>query len=72
MRKSPETIDLVPVGNENLSATEFIELVKTSKHLIKKSEIVPPVLGKKDFGSFDVSYNRPIYKPFFGFKPITR
>jgi len=65
-------MNVFPVYSENFNAAQFAELVKTRKHLINKSEIVPVVSERKNLVAFHVIYNRPVYKPIWGFKPISR
>ncbi len=47
------------VSRENLSAYEFLTTVKRNPENIKSVSFVPPVIGGKGFGSFDVQYNTP-------------
>lgn len=67
-----ETVDLMPVFSEKLSAEAFRRLIIESPSMVKSSRIIPPTLGGKGFGSFEVVYSRPIYKAGVGDKPKSR
>ncbi|WP_321913539.1 hypothetical protein [Paraburkholderia sp. J11-2] len=57
-----QAIDVLPVESEILTPSEFLKLMTTKPSMIKESKVVPGRLGTKDFGSFRVTYTRPIYK----------
>lgn len=52
-------LNLVPVRRETLTPTEFRKLLKDSPELIARSRFVSPIIGKDDFGRFDVQYTTP-------------
>ncbi|WP_139225787.1 hypothetical protein [Paracidovorax konjaci] len=54
---------LVPRRVERMSAEEFLVLVDSDRLNIAKSRFVPPKLGSKDFGRFEVQYKVPVLKP---------
>lgn len=61
-RRTPITLDAVPVTEEVLSARDFLALAASNPSQIKSSSIVLPTPGKKGFGAFLVRYTRPIYR----------
>jgi hypothetical protein len=62
MKHSGSTIDICPVEKEVLSASEFLRLTKENPQTIKQTRVIMNRLGSKNFGSFEVTYTRPIYK----------
>ena len=62
MKRSSITLDVKPVETEKLSAAEFLRLAKRDPGMIKSSRVLPPVPGKRGFGTFLVEYSRPLYK----------
>ena len=62
MKKRFHTIDVTSVKQEVVSAEEFVRLSKDAPHLIAKSRFVPPAIGAKHFGRFEVRYTVPILK----------
>lgn len=62
MKRNFGTMELTPIKEETLTSKEFLRLSQESPHLITRSRFVPPVIGKKDFGSFRVRYAVPILK----------
>jgi hypothetical protein len=62
MKKRLSLIDVTPVRQEVVSATEFVRITRDSPHLIAGSRFVPPTIGRRDFGGFDVRYSVPILK----------
>ena len=61
-RQSVITLDVEPITQERLSASEFLELAKTNPSLIKSSRAVLPTPGRTGFGSILVTYTHPRYK----------
>jgi len=59
MKKS---IQLKRVEKEVLSPESYLKLNKQELINISNSEIIPPRLGKNDFGRILVHYKNPIYK----------
>lgn len=62
MKDSSMILDLFPVETESVSAHEFARLLRESPSVIKESHFVAPAIGSRSFGSFSVTYSRPIYK----------
>jgi hypothetical protein len=62
--KTPKfsALSLEPVRREILTPAEFQKLLKDSPDLIARSRFVSPVIGKDDFGGFDVQYTMPRLK----------
>lgn len=67
MKTSDLVIDVMPIERESLSAAEFAKLVSQHPASIKSSKFIPGSLGSKSFGSFAVTYSRPMYKKAHGF-----
>jgi hypothetical protein len=53
------TIEMVIVKREMLSPKAFLEINKTNQGSIKSASFVPPRIGSKGFGGFDVEYRTP-------------
>lgn len=53
---------LVPRRVERMSAEEFVVLVESNRVNIAKSRFVPPRLGSRNFGRFEVQYKVPVLK----------
>lgn len=49
------------VTDEILTPRQFLDLSKEEKSNIIESKIIPPQLGKKEYGKFKVTYKDPIY-----------
>lgn len=62
MSYTANVLDARVITDEVLTPKRFVELNAEEKAKIKTVEIVPPVLGKKDFGGIRVYYKTPIYK----------
>ncbi|KVG05413.1 hypothetical protein WJ24_27695 [Burkholderia vietnamiensis] len=62
MKDSDNMIDLLPVETEVVTAKEFLRLTKENPTIVKHSRVTMAPLGSKDFGNFEVTYTRPIYK----------
>lgn len=45
-----------------LSAAEFLEFTNTSSNEIKSSKFIPPKLGDKGFGYFEVETKTPYFE----------
>lgn len=53
---------LVPVRVERLPANKFVEVVEQSRVNIARSRFVPPSIGSRGFGHFEVEYKVPVLK----------
>ena len=51
-----------PVRREVVSPAAFLRISQDKPHLIARSRFVPPVIGQRDFGSFEVQYTVPMLK----------
>lgn len=47
---------MIPIKNEDVSASEYLELMDKDSNLIKKAQFVPPKLGESGYGFFRVEY----------------
>lgn len=61
-RREPITLDARPILEEELTASQFLALLKSRPGLIKSSRAILPQPGLRGFGSILVRYTRPIYK----------
>ena len=50
-------------GEEEVSAGDFLKLVREDPCLIESSQPLPPRLGERGFGEFLVTYTRTVYRP---------
>ncbi len=55
-------IKLHKVTEEALSPREYLNLKSSESRNISHTEVIPPRLGEKDFGSIRVVYKNPVYK----------
>lgn len=62
MKKNRQILDARPLYREILSSGKFVSLKDDERAKIKSAHIVPPKLGKKDFGGVLVEYKTPVYK----------
>lgn len=51
-----------PVTRETVSAQEFLRLTRGGGRSIKRSRFVPPTLGARGFGRFEVVYSVPVLR----------
>lgn len=54
-------ITLKPIKNKRITPERFMRLTEKEKKNIKEIHFIPPKLGDKNFGSFRLTYKRPIY-----------
>lgn len=59
--KSFNSMLLRPIKTERLTAIKFLEISEKSNN-IEKSRFIPPKLGSKGFGKFEVTYRIPELK----------
>lgn len=52
----------VLVRKEVLSADEYLRISRQSPHLIARSKFVPPRIGERSFGQFEVQYSVPMLR----------
>ena len=52
----------VPVSDEVVTASEYLEIVSSRPASIKESRFVPPRIGEKGYGTFKITYNSPVLK----------
>jgi hypothetical protein len=52
---------LRPIKTEQVTAIQFLTISKKSNN-IEKSRFIPPSLGDKDFGKFEITYRIPELK----------
>ena len=62
MKKTPQIIDMTPVKHEVVSAQEFVRIAVERPYAVARSRFVPPRIGSKGFGSFEVEYTTPILR----------
>ncbi len=58
---SVATFDLFPVTEKNLTAEEFLSLTEEERGKIRCVKIIPPRIGRRDFGGFKVTMKSPVY-----------
>lgn len=61
-----QALDAFPVQTETLDAKSFLDVAEKRPQQIKRVTVIPPKLGSKGFGSFQVEYVYPIYKTSHG------
>lgn len=61
MKTKPVEV-LVPVRVERLPASKFVEVVDHARANIARSRFVPPTVGSRNFGHFEVEYKVPVLK----------
>lgn len=65
MSDADKDIRAVIVTKEKISAAEYLDLAKNDSPSIKRVSFVPPRIGDKGFGSFEVEYRNPKLVPLF-------
>ena len=65
MKKLTTSIELTPVKTERGSAQRFARIAKEQPHNVARSRFIPPRIGAKDFGSFEVEYRTPLLREAF-------
>lgn len=50
-----------PRRRVRLDARDYLRLTPEDRAHIAKVRIIPPVLGARDFGGFEVTYKRPVF-----------
>jgi len=53
---------LMPVRVERMPAGRFIEVAERNKANIAHSRFIPPAIGSRGFGSFEVQYKVPVLR----------
>jgi len=61
MKTKPAEV-LVPVRVERLSANKFVETVERTRANIARSRFIPPSIGSRGFGHFEIEYKVPVLK----------
>ncbi len=59
-------IDLKPIQKERVSAKEYLRLCREGKKNISASRFIPPKIGDRGFGAFEITYKRPVYNTNHG------
>lgn len=62
MKNAPPIIAMTPVKREVLSAQEFVRVTTERPYAVARSRFVPPRIGSKGFGGFEVEYTTPILR----------
>ena len=59
--KKPSTIEMQPKTRAFLGPADFIKVSNKQGANIRSSKYVPPRIGSKHFGFFEVEFNQPVY-----------
>ncbi len=54
-------IDLYPATRQEVSAEEYLEIMRHRKREVKSTRFIPPTTGKSGFGRFQIEWKRPRY-----------
>lgn len=54
-------LDAAPRRRSRLSAGAYLKLTAEDRANIAKVRLIPPTLGSRDFGGFEVTYKRPVF-----------
>jgi len=57
---------LLPVRVERLPASRFIETAGNNRGNIERSRFIPPAIGSRSFGLFEVQYKVPVLRRAHG------
>jgi len=57
---------LLPVRVERLAPNKFIETIERNKGNIERTRFIPPVIGSRGFGTFEVRYRTSVLRPVRG------
>ncbi|MDD9797911.1 MAG: hypothetical protein OXT03_02205 [Alphaproteobacteria bacterium] len=49
-------------STETVSAEEFLKILETRRHTIESTRFIPPKLGDKHFGKFEIKRRVPYYE----------
>lgn len=53
---------LTPVRREVVSPAEYKRIISESPHMIERSRFLMPLVGKRDFGAFELHYAVPMLR----------
>lgn len=56
----------MPVKKEQISAEDYLGLIKLDRSNIERTDFIPPKLGDGTFGKFEVTYRFAKFKPGCG------
>lgn len=54
-------INAVPRRRSRISARAYLRLTAEERANIAKVRLIPPTLGSRDFGGFEVTYRNPVF-----------
>lgn len=54
-------MNAAPRRRSRISASDYLRLTVEDRANIAKVRIIPPALGRHDFGGFEVTYKRPVF-----------
>lgn len=54
-------MNATPRRRSRISASDYLRLTVEDRANIAKIRIIPPALGRADFGGFEVTYKRPVF-----------
>ena len=54
-------LNAAPRRRSRLSASDSLRLTPEDRANIAQVRIIPPKLGNRDFGGFEVTYKRPVF-----------
>jgi len=57
---------LLPVRVERLPASRFLEMAERERANIARSRFIPPAIGSRSFGTFEVQYRLPVLRRMHG------
>jgi len=55
-----------PVRTERMGADRFVALAQRDAANIARARFIPPVVGSRHFGRFEVQYKTPVLRPLYG------
>ena len=56
-----KAFDLFPQDHKDISPHDFLTMNREDRINIKSVEIIPPQIGKNDFGKIRIEFKTPLY-----------
>lgn len=54
------------INKRKLSAQDYLQTLEKQPNRVREARFVPPKIGSKSFGHFEVNLNKPLYEVALG------
>lgn len=61
MKRGRQTV-MMPVRREVVSPAEYKRITATSPSLVERARFLAPIVGKRDYGAFELHYRVPMLR----------